>query len=364
MELPVFALEAWMRDFSKLAPYNIADTCADYMTLEELMAYGSEKDAGILKDKLWRTKMKYGEITGSPELKLLVAKRYGVEDHTDKVLMMNGALLANYLVMYTLIQPGDHVIAFHPGYEQLYEVPRSFGAHVDLLHLQPEDDFVPDLDELRRLIRPETKLIAINNPNNPTGTLLDQQQLEQIAAIARSYGAYVLCDEVCFYKVYEKGIATSSFSKAMSFPGLRMGWMVAPSEVIAACTKQRDYLTISCGVLNDLLAVQVLTYYDQILQRNRDILRTNVSCLEEWVKALPQVTYIRPRAGTAALMKLNLPYTSEQFCKELLNKTGVLLTPGSCLGMEGYVRLGCASNSDMFKQGLALTGDYIRNLPS
>lgn len=377
MDIPVFAVETWMSAYGKQAQYNIADTCADCMTMEELLAYGCEDRSAALHNALFKTKLDYGDNTGSPELKSVVAGQYGEKIGTDNILLNNGAVFSNFLVLYTLIRPGDHVIGLHPSFQQLYEVPMSLGAKVDLWHLRPENDFVPDLDELRNLIRSNTKLIVINNPNNPTGTLLDRKMLTEIAEIARSCGAYILSDEVCLHmwtnddlitpsiiNVYEKGIATSSLSKAMSFPGLRMGWVAAPKEVIQACTKRRDYLTISCGVLNDMLAIHAVTHIDEIMARNRTILRTNLNVLDEWKSTIPQVTCILPRAGTAALLKIGLPYASEVFCKELLQSSGVLLTPGSFFGMEGYVRIGCAVNNIMFKEGLVRAGEFLNFIHS
>lgn len=271
--------------------------------------------------------------------------------------------------------PGDHVISVHPTYQQIYEVPKSFGASVDLLHLKPENGFLPDLDELRSLVRENTKLICINNPNNPSGAIMERDVLKQIVEIARSCGAYLLCDEVyrnllqdddlvvpSVADLYEKGISTSSMSKALSLAGLRLGWIAAPQEVIEECIKHRDYTTISVGMLDDILAVHAMKNYDLILKRNRKIIKDNLAILDEWVAQEPAVTYVKPRAGTTAMLKYDLPVSSVAFCEGLLIDTGALLTPGICFDMDGWVRIGYACETEMLRQGLQKVSEYIRSL--
>ncbi|MBB3111106.1 aspartate/methionine/tyrosine aminotransferase [Paenibacillus phyllosphaerae] len=361
MDLPLFAVEAWMDKFSKQARYNLADTCVDCMTLNELLRLGGENKRNALLEELLHTTLSYGDSLGSYTLRQAAAQQYG-RGNADQILMMNGAVSANHLILMAMLNPGD-------------EYPTALGAKVDLIPLRPEDQFIPDLDELRRLIRPDTKLIALNNPNNPTGTLLKQGLLEQIAQIARGVGAYILCDEVCLhiwtedkltvpsiYDAYERGIATSSLSKGLSLAGLRIGWIAAPPEVIAACKKAHDYMTISCGVLHETLAEQALNHLPLLLERGRELLRKNVPYLSAWTADSPHVSYIPPEAGTAALLRLELPIPTEDFCKRLLDQTGVLLTPGSCFHMEGYVRIGCAGKPEVLREGLAETRNFLQDI--
>ncbi|WNC14328.1 aminotransferase [Brevibacillus brevis] len=373
MEIKAFSVEEWMNAYEMSATYNIAETCVDSLTLEELVTMDGTNPDEFFRS-LYSKKLTYGHIEGSPEFRQLVAGLYtSIEPHN--VLVMNGGIGANFLVFYSLVQPGDHVVSVHPTYQQIYEVPASFGATVDLLKLRPENNFLPDLDELRSLVRSNTKLICINNPNNPSGAVMERDILEQIVEIARSCGAYVLCDEVyrnllqdddadvpSIADLYEKGISTSSVSKALSLAGLRLGWIAAPQEVIAECMKHRDYTTISCGMLDDILAVHALKNYDNILKRNRKIVRDNLAILDEWVKNEPLFSYVKPRAGTTALLKYDLPVPSVTFCTGLLANTGAFLTPGTCFDMEGYVRIGYACSTEMLREGLTKLSEYVRTL--
>lgn len=373
MDIKLFAVEEWMNLYEMEAVYNIAETCVDSLTLEELISID-----GTNPDEFFRllssNKLTYGHIEGSPSFRKLVGGLY--ESLTsENVLVMNGAIGANFLTFYSLVKPGDHVISVHPTYQQLYDVPESFGATVDLLPLKAENNFLPDLDELRSLVNEKTKLICINNPNNPSGALMEEEMLEEIIEIARSCDAYILCDEVyrglwqdddifipSIADLYEKGISTSSMSKVLSLAGLRLGWIAAPKDVIAECMKHRDYTTISCGMLDDILAVHALKNYDKILKRNRKIVKGNLALLDAWVQEEPAISYVKPRAGTTAMLKYDLPVSSEEFCVGLFKANGAFLTPGSCFDMESYVRIGYACETQVLQEGLQKVSEYIRTL--
>ena len=159
------------------------------------------------------------------------------------------------------VEPGDRVISIMPTYQQLYSIPESFGADLKLLHLSEKNGFLPDLDELRALAVPGTKMICINNPNNPTGALMTKDMLMQIVEIAKSVGAYVMCDEVyrhltqddvwseSIVDLYDKGISVSSMSKVFSLAGIRLGWIATHDKsVIKSCLSHRDYNLVSCGI--------------------------------------------------------------------------------------------------------------------
>lgn len=373
MNIKPFKVEQWMNKYEMEAVYNIAETCVDSLTLEELISIdGTNPDEFF--QSLYKQKLTYGHIEGSPEFRQLVAESYNSIE-PNQVLVMNGAIGANFLVLYTLVKPGDHVIAVHPTYQQLYDVPESFGAQVDLLRLRPENNFLPDVDELKSLVNERTKLIILNNPNNPSGALMERALLEEIVEVARSCDAYILCDEVyrnllqdenlvipSIVDLYEKGISTSSMSKVFSLAGLRLGWIAGPREVIADCEKHRDYTTISVGMLDDILAVHALKNYDKVLNRSLKIVRENLAVLDEWVNQEPSITYVKPRAGTTAMLKYDLPMTSEEFCVGLFKANGAFLTPGSCFDLEGHVRIGYASSTEVLRQGLEKVSEYLRTL--
>jgi len=372
MKIKPFGVEIWMNEFENHCEYNLAETCVASLTMEQLLEL-SGKSADILADLL-PMKLTYGAIQGSDRLRDAICTLY-TRQTRDNIVVTHGAIGANALVHETLVEPGDHVISVRPTYQQHYSIPESYGARVDILHLRPENGFLPDLSEFASLIRPETKLIAINNPNNPTGALMDAGYLNQFIDIARQSQAYILCDEVyrgtaqtgdgfspAIADLYERGISVAGMSKTFSLAGLRLGWIAAAPEVMEAVSIHRDYNTISVGMLDDYFAALALESKTRILARSHAITRQNLQILDDWVQAEPSISYIKPKAGTTALVKYDFDMTSRDFCIGLLRDTGVMFTPGSVLHMEGWLRIGYANHPDILKTGLQKVSGYLAAL--
>ena len=370
MRIEPFGVEIWMNRHETRCTYNLAETCVESLTVAELLDLAGRGDE-VMAD-LRAMKLTYGAIEGSDRLRGLIAGLYE-RQAIGNVLVTHGAIGANALVYETLVEPGDRVIAVHPTYQQHHAIPASFGADLVLLPLREAHGFLPDLAELDRLASPGTKLIVLNNPNNPTGALMDRDSLGEVAAIARRCGAWVLCDEVyrgidqvgegttaSIADIYEKGISTGSMSKAFSLAGLRLGWIVAPPSLLEAASIHRDYTTISVGMLDDYFAALALAHRDKLLDRNRRLVRRNLGILDAWVQAEPTISYVKPQSGTTALLRYDLDLSSEALCAQLLDETGVLLMPGSALGMEGTLRIGYANGSGVLRQGLAEVSGFLR----
>lgn len=372
MKIKEFGVEIWMNAYETQCAYNLAETCVESITVEQLLELSGKKDS--ILDELLPMKMTYGAIEGSERLRTVVASLYN-QQQPSNVIITHGAIGANALVHETLVEPGDHVICIGPTYQQHYSIPESYGADVSILRLREENAFLPDLEELKGMVRSNTRLIALNNPNNPTGALMDRALLLQVVEIARSVDAWLLCDEVyrgidqqgdgytvSIADLYEKGISTASMSKAYSLAGLRLGWIVAPEELIHAVSIHRDYNTISVGLLNDHLACIALEHRDKLLARNHALTRTNLAILDAWVAAEPKVSYVKPKSGTTALLKIAVDMSSRDFCVRLLEAKGVMFTPGSALDIEGYVRIGYANNTEVLQTGLAKVSEFLKEI--
>ncbi|MCE8556591.1 aminotransferase class I/II-fold pyridoxal phosphate-dependent enzyme, partial [Ruegeria pomeroyi] len=260
-------------------------------------------------------------------------------------------------------------------YQQHYSIPESYGATVDILHLRPENGFLPDMAELATLIRPETRLIAFANPNNPTGALMKHGLLQEVIALARPHGTWILCDEVyrginhqgdgfapAIADLYERGISVGGMSKTFSLAGLRLGWIAANPDLIAAVSIHRDYNTISVGMLDDYFAAMALEAKDRILERSHRITRGNIEILADWVDREPDISWVRPCAGTTALLKYNFDMSSRDFCVRLLEETGVMFTPGSALHIEGWLRIGYANDPQILIDGLSRVSTFLARL--
>ena len=369
MNIEPFGVEMWMNEYESKCEYNLAETCVYSLSVSELLetcGQSSEKLNDILSLKLG-----YGDIEGSHQLRTAIAALY-VNQAVENVLVTHGTIGANSLVHQSLLCRGDQVVAVVPSYQQHYSIPESIGANVDLLHLKAENRFLPDLAELRAMVSRHTKLIVLTNPNNPTGSLVDRAGLEKIASIAREVDAWVLCDEVyrgtdqtgsgttcSIVDVYEKGISTAGMSKVFSLAGLRLGWVVGPVKIVKNVMIHRDYNTISVGVINDFLAALALENHQSLLTRSKLITRRNLEMLAKWVDSEPSIDWVQPSSGTTTLLKYDLAMSSRDFCIELLKETGVMFTPGSAMGMEGYVRIGYANPTAVLQQGLKLVSKFL-----
>lgn len=373
MKIEVFGVEQWMNEWETKCAYNVAETCVESITVKELLQMAGVTPEQMTQD-LMSKKLTYGWIEGSAKVRELIAGLYQKQSAAN-VVTTHGCIGANMLIHETLVEPGDHVISVIPTYQQHYSIPESFGANIETLRLKPENGFLPDLNELRAMVKPDTKLICINNPNNPTGALMDEAMLREICDIARSVDAWLLCDEVyrgltqseeyssSVADLYEKGISTGSMSKVFSLAGLRFGWIAAPKELIAAVLYHRDYNTISVGMLDEYFAELALGAKDKILERNRAIIRENLQILDDWVKTTPRVSYVKPKAGTTAFVHIDTKLTSHEFCERLVKEKGVMFTPGSALHTEGFVRIGYANNKEVLKKGLELTSEFLKEVP-
>lgn len=369
MKIEPFAVEQWMNEWETRCELNLAETCVASLTIAELLEITGRNSDDL--SALLSMKMTYGAIPGSDRLRSAIAALYETKTPTD-VIVAHGAIGANMLVHKTLVERGDKVVAVVPTYQQHYSIPASIGADIHHLWLRPENGYLPDLDELRAMVKGGVKLIAMNNPNNPTGALIERPMLEEIADIARETDAWILCDEVyrglnqtgdgftaSIADIYEKAISTGGMSKAYSLAGLRLGWAAGSPEVVEAISVHRDYDTISVGLIDDHFAAMALEGKDRILARSHAITRGNLAIVEDWVAAEPSITWTKPKSGTTTLLTYAADTPSREFCVDLLRETGVMFTPGSAFGMEGCVRIGFANSPEILKQGLERVSDYL-----
>ena len=373
MKIKAFAVEEWMNKYEVGAKYNIAETCVDSVSLDELFALTGEDKEAFLAD-FCAKRLTYGDILGKPEFIEGICGLYKTLK-PENIVSTHGAAGANYHVFSSLVEPGDRVISIMPTYQQLYSIPESLGAALAIMQLKPENGYHVDLEELRALATPGTKLICINNPNNPTGALLSNDCLQAIVDIARGVGAYILCDEVYRHltqtdtwsasiaDLYEKGISVSSMSKVFSLAGLRLGWIASRDAAFtASCLSHRDYDLISCGMFDDAVASIALAHSDVMLKRNQTIVRENLSILDAWVASHEHFYYTKPKAGTTALVYYDFGVPSYDFCKQMYHQTGAFVTPGDCFEQPRSMRIGYACDKQTLKDGLAALAAFADTL--
>ncbi|PYI21014.1 aspartate/tyrosine/aromatic aminotransferase [Aspergillus japonicus CBS 114.51] len=392
VKLAEFSVERWMDLYENDAQHNLAETCCASISLNDILQFSGASSADVPPLIDFSRKQTYGAIRGSAGLRANIAKLYqapaGIT--AEQVLVTTGAIHANFLALYTQVGPGDHVICHYPTYQQLYSVPESLGAEVSLWRSSAEKGWALDLQELRGLIRANTKVIILNNPQNPTGAVVHRDFLRSVVEIAREHNLIVHCDEVyrpMFHSLpqgetsppsilefdYENLVSTGSMSKAFSLAGLRIGWIASRNQsIIEACASSRDYTLISVSQVDDEIATRALgsPCVENLLSRNLDLARTNLDVLATFLKEFSwAVQWVRPQAGTTAFVKFvnrqGSPVDEVVLCERLMETTGVMLVPGGrCFGesvdFKGYVRVGYVPEREVLERGLAAWRVFMR----
>ncbi len=364
MKIAPFKIEEWMNRYESSAIYDLSGTCIKPFTLRELCE--------IIPDEIMGKSLDYGDIEGSLRLKYAIKSLY-YNQEISNITVTHGAIGANQLVFLSLLEKGDEVISIIPTYQQHYSIPESLGANVKLLYLKEKNNWLPDIEELLMKVSSKTKLLCLNNPNNPTGAVIPDEMLKEIVQIAQKYNFWILSDEVyrglnlvgnpyslSIADIYEKGISVGSMSKTYSLPGLRVGWVIAREDLINEINHQRQYNTISVSILDDYFASIALEERNSIALRNFEIMRRGLSTLENWVNSELFVDCVLPKGGTTALIRYKKDIPSRDFARNLQRATGVATVPGEVFELEGYLRIGyCAENLEI---ALNLISEYIREI--
>lgn len=369
MKIDKFKVEEWFNKYEKDAVYDLADTCVESLSIDELLELTGNREENI--SELFSKKLNYGAIHGSDRLKKAISSMYEGQG-LENITITHGAIGANQLVVLSIVEPGDKVVSVVPTYQQHYSIPKSFGADVNMFFLKEENNWLPDLEELEKVVGNDTKLICINNPNNPTGAVIPDEMMRKIVEIAKKSDAYILCDEVyrglnhegnrfsvSVADIYYKGISTGSMSKVFSLAGLRLGWIVAAREIIDEINHQREYNTISVGILDDYFASVAIENKEKILKRNLEKIKIGKEILTKWADSEPKVRLVVPNGGTTAFVKYDLPISSTELCARLQEETGVMILPGETLEVDGYLRIGYANNFERLKKALEIFSQWL-----
>ena len=368
MKIDNFKVEDWFNKYEKLSKYDMADTCVESLSIDGLFDIIGNKNEYL--PQIMNKKLNYGDIQGSERLHNAIRTMYN--NLPLPLTITHGAIGANNLVMKSIIEKEDKIVSIIPTYQQHYSIPKSLGADVHIVFLREENNWLPDLNELEEVVGNNTKLICMNNPNNPTGSVMPEETLNKITEIAGINGSYILCDEVyrglehngqiskSIVDIYDKGISTGSMSKLFSLAGLRLGWIAAPKEVMDKVIIHREYDTISVSILDDYFSTLAIENKDKIIKRNLTKILEGKKILSDWIKSEPKISWIEPKGGTTTLLKYDLNMKSVDLCKKLLDDTGVLFLPGSTLEMEGYLRAGYCSDISKLEQGLNIFSDWLK----
>lgn len=367
MKIEIFDLERIQSLYENFVEYNLTESGIHPFTLSELLR---DEEIEELKD----VRLGYGQTNGAPELRSVISKLYKGSE-SENILVTNGSAEANFINIWSNLEAGDELVLMLPNYMQIWGLARSLGISVKPFHLKEDLRWAPDMEELKKQVTPDTKMIALCNPNNPTGATLSSGQMQEIVNLAKTVDAWIYCDEVyrgaeldgneieSFYGLYDKVIVAGGLSKAYGLPGLRMGWLAGPNDIIEKAWSYNDYITISTGMLSQKIAAIVLQPEKRfkVLERNRRMLRENIEVIKEWVSSHDGLFHlVPPRAGGMAFLRYNMDINSRELANRLRIEKSVFIMDGDSFGMDNYIRIGFGAKKDYLSAGLNRIDEFLK----
>jgi len=365
-----FSMERWQSTHEHRVEINLSESGVHPMTVNELMALAG-RDEGV-EDIL----LSYGQSNGSDLLRDRIAALYPGATEASVLVTVGGAE-ANFIGQWHLLSQDKPAAVMLPNYMQVPGMVENFGAPILPFHLREETGWQPDLDELEDALQKGANFILVTNPNNPTGAALTRESMDGIVALAEEFGAWILSDEVycgaevegditpSFWGMTERVLVTNSLSKAYGLPGLRLGWIVGPADLIEELWGRTDYTTISPASLSDHLATIALETETRarILQRTRGIIRKNFGAMKEWIESQDGLfTYRPPDAGAICYVRYHAEVNSSDLAEKIRAEKSMLVVPGDHFGMDHYLRLGFGNPIDELMDGLGRISDTFKEL--
>jgi aspartate/methionine/tyrosine aminotransferase len=369
MKINGFKLERFFARYEFTAPYLLCTSDCESFTVEDLFQLdeNAERDFKNLR-------LGYTETAGSPVLREEISRLYtGI--NPEDVLVCAGAQEGIFIFMNALLNPGDRVIVQFPAYQSLYEIANALGCGVTLWPMDANNNWELDPDFPGSAVTPGTKAIVINLPNNPTGYNMSKEKLNRLVGIAREHDIYIFSDEVYRFleydekdrlpavcDIYDKGVTLGVMSKSFGLAGLRIGWLVTKDKTLfKQMASFKDFTTICSSAPGEFLTILALRHKNFILERNLEIIRSNLRLLESFFNRYSdRFQRITPNAGPLVFPKLLFTGDAEAFCLDLVEKKGVLLAPGNMFNYDSpYVRVGFGRKN--MPDALSKLEEYVNN---
>ena len=360
MEFTPFQMERWQSTWEHRVDYNLSESGVHPLTVGELLSH-----AGPSAD-LSGVRLGYSQSNGTDELRALIAALHPGATDRSVVVTLGGAE-ANFVAFWELALAGRPAAVMLPNYMQVPGLIRNFDGGALPFHLREADGWRPDLDQLESALAAGAGFILVTHPNNPTGVALTPGEMDDIVALADRHGAWILSDEVyrgaevgtdpvpSFWGRYDKVLVTNSLSKAYALPGLRLGWVVGPDDVVERLWARTDYTTIAPPTASDALARIALSpaVRPRILERTRRVIRHNLGLLTAWIESGDGMfTFTPPDAGAIAMVRYHSPVPSLELAERLRTEHSLLIVPGAHFGIESTMRLGFGPPAEELLTGL------------
>ncbi len=369
-----FEHEVMASRHEKNVDYNLSESGVHPITLRELLADNPEEI-----NRLFDTEIDYAHANGIPELRANIAALYP-NCQSENVMVTVGAIEANYDAIQALLQPGDEMAIMLPNYLQIWGVAKNLRLKINTFHLDESNGWQVNQAELKQAVTPKTKVIAVCNPNNPTGHILTEEEMKTIINAAQEVGAWILADEVyagaervtdretpSFYGRYDKVIAVGSLSKAYGLPGLRVGWAVAPPNIIENIWRRHEYITLSTSIISNKLAAFALSpkVRPRLIQRAREYIRQGFPLLQQWIEQQKDVFHlVPPQAAAIAFVGYHLNINSTELATKLIQEKSVLIVPGDHFGVDKFIRISYGLPPDYLTEGLTRIQQLVTTLKS
>jgi capreomycidine synthase len=369
MDFAIARLEAWMRSYYHKVDYDIGSSGVRDLTIAELGAI-----CGFDLAELNSLVMHDSEPLGGRRLRAALADRWS-GGNVERVMVTHGSSEAIYLVMHVLLKPGDEVIVVDPAYQQLYDIARGRGCRITRWELNPGQGFAPDLARLRELAKTRPRMIVVNFPHNPTGVSITAVQQKELISIADAAGAWLVWDNA-FGEItytadplplpddsYSKCLSFGTLSKSYGLAGMRVGWCLAPPDLLAEMALLRDYIALYVSPVLEFFAERAVQNADRIVAVQQEHARANRKALLEWAQAAADLVRLTPPSGgVAAFVRFPGQRDVTGSCRRLAEQHRVLLVPGACFGdaFRNYARLGFGGTKEELSVGLRLTEQMMR----
>jgi aspartate/methionine/tyrosine aminotransferase len=369
MEIETFQLERNQSLYENEVEINLTESGVEALSVGELLSPTEQ-------ETLTGLHLGYGYTEGSPELRAAIATWYPGAD-ADNILVTTGAAEANFLTIWTLCQAGDEVVFVIPNFLQIQGIARAFGVRLQSVTLDANRHWRLDTKALAAAVGPKTRLIALCNPNNPTGSVLSADEMADVVEIAKRAGAWLFVDEIyrgaeigdrpetaTFWGRYDRTIVTASTSKSLAHPGLRLGWLVAPTAMIDEVLRRQDYVTIGTGPINQFVAACLLRpeRRQKLLMRSREILTGNLGRVDDWVARWnDRVSYVPPAAGGMAFVRYDFPINSTKLSRLIRERQSVFVVAGDWFGLDNHLRIGIGGNTCTLEEGLSRIDSVLRD---
>ena len=374
MIFKAFDLERLLSDWEQTVEFNFAESGVHPVPLKELLEFA---DADL--NEFLDIPLNYPEVNGDLKLRQRIQGLYNGAG-LDNVIVTVGASEANYILANTLLMEGDEVAVMGPTYMQFSGAASNLGAQVRTFSLNENKAWALDIEELQEAVTPNTKVIAVVNPNNPTGKILSEKEMNILIAVAEKVNAWLIADEVyggaerektqptsSFYGKYNKVITVNGLSKAYGLPGLRIGWIVAPVNLIQELWKRHEYTTVSSSMLGNRLGEMALRPHvrRQLLDRTRKLVGQGFDVLQQILDEYPDVySVVPPGASALSFVRYNLPVNSTELIHRFREEENILIVPGDCFGLDHHLRISSALPKEYVHEGLSRMNDVIKKILS